>query len=92
MVFQKDIILDYTKDRTKLLYTPQCGYKKTNPVEDTNQEKALKMFRSEPMWNNYEEPSNFTKNIEKFFNASIKYPDFPTGIIVDQMYVFNKFY
>lgn len=50
------------------------------------------MFQSEPMWNNYIETSNFTKNIEKFFNSSIKYPDFPTGIIVDEMYVFNKFY
>jgi len=36
MVFQKDTILDYTKDSTKLLYTPQCGYNLANPVEDTN--------------------------------------------------------
>lgn len=92
MAFQKDTILDYTKDSTKLLYTPQCGYNLQNPVEDTVSEKALKMFRSEPMWNNYEETSNFTKDIEKFFNESIRYPDFPTGIIVDEMYVFNKYY
>jgi len=92
LAFQKDTILDYTKDSTKLSYSPPCGYKLSNPVEDTNEEKALKMFKSEPMWNNYEETSNFTKNVEKFFNESIKYPDFPTGIIVDEMYVFNKFY
>jgi len=53
LAFQKDTILDYTKDSTKLSYSPPCGYKLSNPVEDTNEEKALKMFKSEPMWNNY---------------------------------------